>query len=148
MPGRDCCLFSDAQSRDYMPAAVPSGAAQEARYPGSGHLGDIPKLLGSESTARVSELARSPSLRPGSRWARRRRRRSLVINKVGSAYSAYFRHGLQILHILHIFLHIFHNRYTLHICHLYLHICHISCIFFCIFFCIFYAYFVHIICIF
>ena len=71
-----------------------------------------------------------------------------IISKVGSAYFAYFRHGLQILHLMHIFLHIFHNRYTLHICHIYLHICHISCILFCIFYCIFYAhiltYYLHI----
>ena len=42
--------------------------------------------------------------------------------KVGSAYFAYFWHGPQILQILHIFLHIFHNRSTLHTCHISLHI--------------------------
>ena len=46
---RYCCLFLGRSGLDdYIPAAVPSGAAQEARYP-AGTLGDIQAVTATDS---------------------------------------------------------------------------------------------------
>ncbi len=62
---------------------------------------------------------------------------ALIISKVGSAYSAYWKCRLHILHIVHIILHILHIACNIEQYHENLHIACIFCKFFAYFFCIF-----------
>ena len=59
-------VYSSA-ARDYIPAAVPSGADQEARYP-AGTLGDIQAVTASLSAAAATET-RLPEAGPRDRRA-------------------------------------------------------------------------------
>jgi hypothetical protein len=106
------------------PAAAPAWESAEPEFSSSSELSDLSVLVNLNLNLWPADQSPEVAGRVNRRvWA------GLVmvfIGKLGSAYFAYFWKGLQILHFLHIIMHIFHSRSTLHICHVYLHICHIS----------------------